>query len=133
MRAVATDRAVNLSMRSLENVLSGHECHDFVERFWDGMSWGKTRNPRFVLMLHHPGAVWEAGEQVYRSWRLYMAGSALAFCTGRLNLYQVLLSKPEHGRTHLPLTREDWYQASRHSNGPSQTQDQPLRAMAKEE
>jgi cyclopropane fatty-acyl-phospholipid synthase-like methyltransferase len=49
------------------------------------------------------------GETTYRVWRLYMAGSAHAFTTGRLNLYQVLLSKPAHGESHLPLTREDWY------------------------
>lgn len=78
-------------------------------------------------------AVRETNVQVYRIWRLYMAGSAYAFRTGRLNLYQVLLSKPEHGRTHLPLTREDWYQTLRHSNGAAQTQDQPLRTRSKEE
>jgi cyclopropane-fatty-acyl-phospholipid synthase len=81
---------------------------------------------RWVRRIESKGAeaVREAGEQVYRIWRLYMAGSAHAFCTGRLNLYQVLLSKPVRGRTHLPLTREDWYHASRHSNGDSKTQDQ---------
>lgn len=50
-------------------------------------------------------------EATYRTWRLYMAGAAHAFVTGRNNLYQVLLSKPEHGESHLPLTREDWYAA----------------------
>lgn len=49
------------------------------------------------------------GETTYRVWRLYMSGSAHAFATGRLNLYQVLLSKPDHGESHLRLTREDWY------------------------
>jgi cyclopropane-fatty-acyl-phospholipid synthase len=49
------------------------------------------------------------GEETYRVWRLYMSGSAHAFTTGRLNLYQVLLSKPDRGESHLPLTREDWY------------------------
>jgi len=49
------------------------------------------------------------GDFTYRVWRLYMSGSAHAFATGRLNLYQVLLSKPEHGASRLPLTREDWY------------------------
>ncbi len=48
-------------------------------------------------------------ETVYRIWRLYMAGSAHAFATGRVNIYQVLLSKPHQGATGLPLTREDWY------------------------
>jgi cyclopropane-fatty-acyl-phospholipid synthase len=49
------------------------------------------------------------GDVPCRIWRLYMAGSAHGFATGRLNLYQVLLSKPERGESHLPLTREDWY------------------------
>jgi cyclopropane-fatty-acyl-phospholipid synthase len=49
------------------------------------------------------------GDTTYRVWRLYMSGSAHAFTTGRLNLYQVLLSKPDRGESHLPLTRGDWY------------------------
>jgi cyclopropane-fatty-acyl-phospholipid synthase len=48
-------------------------------------------------------------EAAYRVWRLYMAGSAHGFACGRLNLYQLLLSKPELGDSRLPLTREDWY------------------------
>jgi cyclopropane-fatty-acyl-phospholipid synthase len=42
-------------------------------------------------------------------WRLYMSGAANGFSTGRINLYQVLLSKPDRGDSHLPLTRGDWY------------------------
>jgi cyclopropane-fatty-acyl-phospholipid synthase len=49
------------------------------------------------------------GETVYRIWRIYMAGSAHAFATGRVNLYQVLFSKSRNGQAHLPLTRADWY------------------------
>ena len=37
------------------------------------------------------------GETLYRVWRIYMAGSAHSFATGRVNVYQVLLSKPEKG------------------------------------
>lgn len=48
-------------------------------------------------------------ESTYRTWRLYMAGSAHFFETGRLNVYQSLLAKPKDGRTGLPLTRADWY------------------------
>lgn len=48
-------------------------------------------------------------ETVYRIWRIYMAGSAHAFATGRLNVYQVLLSKPERGQSYLPPTRAEWY------------------------
>ncbi len=46
---------------------------------------------------------------VYRTWRIYMAGSAHGFRRGRLSIYQLLLSKPERGQTELPLTREDLY------------------------
>jgi cyclopropane-fatty-acyl-phospholipid synthase len=48
------------------------------------------------------------GEATYRVWRLYMSGSAHAFATGRVNVYQVLLSRPDHGASGLPLTRRDW-------------------------
>jgi cyclopropane-fatty-acyl-phospholipid synthase len=45
----------------------------------------------------------------YRVWRLYMSGSAHGFHTGRLNIYQTLLIKPDRGESRLPLTRDDWY------------------------
>ncbi|HUI83087.1 MAG TPA: cyclopropane-fatty-acyl-phospholipid synthase family protein [Candidatus Binatia bacterium] len=48
-------------------------------------------------------------ETIYRIWRIYMAGSAHAFAKGRVNVYQVLFSKPQNGETGLPLTRADWY------------------------
>ncbi len=48
-------------------------------------------------------------ENTYRVWRLYMSGSAHGFTKGRLNIYQTLLSKPDRGRSGLPLTRADWY------------------------
>jgi len=50
-----------------------------------------------------------AGEAVYRIWRLYMSGSAQYFTTGRLNVYQALLVKPDRGVSSLPLTRSDLY------------------------
>ncbi len=50
-----------------------------------------------------------AGELLYRIWRIYMSGSAHNFAKGRINLYQVLFSKPEDGHTYLPLNRADWY------------------------
>ena len=49
------------------------------------------------------------GELKYRIWRLYLAGSAYYFQTGKLDLYQSLLVKTADGRCGLPLTREDWY------------------------
>jgi len=52
-------------------------------------------------------------EKAYRIWLLYMAGCAAAFRRGDIAIYQVLLSKPDHGDSRLPLTREDWYRAPR--------------------
>ena len=51
-----------------------------------------------------------AGERVYRTWRLYLTCSAVAFETSSLGLYQVLMRK--HGdRTggDAARTREGWY------------------------
>ncbi len=48
-------------------------------------------------------------EPTYRIWRLYMAGAAHAFAVGRLNVVQLLLVKPDDGRSRVPLTRADWY------------------------
>ncbi len=49
------------------------------------------------------------GELKYRIWRLYLAGSAYYFQSGKLDLYQSLLIKSRGGRSRMPLTREDWY------------------------
>jgi cyclopropane-fatty-acyl-phospholipid synthase len=51
-----------------------------------------------------------AGERVYRTWLLYLTCSAVAFETGSIGLYQVLLRK--HGDRAgglAPSTREDLY------------------------
>jgi cyclopropane-fatty-acyl-phospholipid synthase len=53
------------------------------------------------------------GEETYRVWKLYMAGSAHGFARGRLGLAQILLARPdERGRVTLPLTRRDLYAGS---------------------
>jgi cyclopropane-fatty-acyl-phospholipid synthase len=74
----------------------------------------------YALTLHHWVRRLEAqadkarritDDTTYRIWRLYMAGSAHGFRTGRLNVYQTLLAKPSEGRSGLPLTRKDWYRA----------------------
>jgi cyclopropane-fatty-acyl-phospholipid synthase len=49
------------------------------------------------------------GELKYRIWRLYLAGSAYYFQSGKLDVYQSLLVKNREGRSGMPLTREDWY------------------------
>jgi cyclopropane-fatty-acyl-phospholipid synthase len=54
-------------------------------------------------------ALQAAGESMYRIWRLYMSGAAHYFTTGRLNVYQSLLLKPDRGISGFPLTRSDLY------------------------
>jgi cyclopropane-fatty-acyl-phospholipid synthase len=49
------------------------------------------------------------GELKAKIWRLYLAGSAYYFQSGKLDLYQSLLVKCADGRSGLPLTRRDWY------------------------
>jgi cyclopropane-fatty-acyl-phospholipid synthase len=54
----------------------------------------------------------EVGEERYRIWRIYMAGSAHAFDRGWLSLWQLLAGKPHaDGRLPHPLTREYMYKA----------------------
>jgi cyclopropane-fatty-acyl-phospholipid synthase len=48
------------------------------------------------------------GELKARIWRLYLAGSAHYFQSGKLDLYQSLLVKCADGRSGMPLTRADW-------------------------
>jgi cyclopropane-fatty-acyl-phospholipid synthase len=62
------------------------------------------------LEANHDRALAFVDEPTYRTWRLYMSGSADGFASGRLNVYQSLLVKPGvEGRSGLPLTRQDWY------------------------
>jgi len=97
---------ISTSLRAAE--LSGFELRDV-----------ESLREHYALTLHHWVQRLEAHQAearritddiTYRIWRLYMAGSAHGFRTGRMNIYQVLLSKPLHGHG-LPLTRADWYQA----------------------
>jgi cyclopropane-fatty-acyl-phospholipid synthase len=57
------------------------------------------------LEANRDAAVAAAGEQAYRIWRSYMAGSSLAFSHGDISVFQVLLAKPDapwtFGRSHL--------------------------------
>ncbi len=46
-----------------------------------------------------------------RVFRLYLAGSAYEFQSGRMNLHQSLLVKVNQGRSGVPLTRHDWYRS----------------------
>jgi cyclopropane-fatty-acyl-phospholipid synthase len=96
---------ISTSLREAE--LSGFEVRDV-----------ESLREHYALTLHNWVQRLEAhAEEVrrirddttYRIWRLYMAGAAHGFRSGRLNVYQALLAKPLHGESGLPLTREDWY------------------------
>jgi cyclopropane-fatty-acyl-phospholipid synthase len=73
----------------------------------------------YALTLHHwlkrletasQAARQATNETTFRIWKLYIAGSAHWFRTGKLNLYQSLLCKSDHGASGLPLTRAEWYE-----------------------
>lgn len=62
------------------------------------------------LERNRDAAVRAAGEASYRLWKLYLAGSAQGFATGRMGVYQSLLARPHaDGRVELPPTRRDLY------------------------
>ena len=96
---------ISTSLREAE--LSGFELRDI-----------ESLREHYALTLHHWVQRLEAHQEearrltddtTYRIWRLYMAGSAHGFRSGRLNVYQSLFAKSLHGHSGLPLSRADWY------------------------
>lgn len=66
------------------------------------------------LAAHEEEAKRLVGEETYRVWRIYMAGSAYSFAHERISIYQALFAKPDAaGKAHLPLTRRDIYQTTK--------------------
>jgi cyclopropane-fatty-acyl-phospholipid synthase len=61
------------------------------------------------LEARHEEAAALVGEETYRVWRLYLAGSAHGFASGAIGLMQSVFGKPDHGQSGLPLTRSDLY------------------------
>ena len=53
-------------------------------------------------------AVAEVGSARARIWRLFMAGSALGFEAGRLQVHQVLALRPDGGASGMPLLPGTW-------------------------
>lgn len=87
---------------------AGFEVRD-VENLREHYMW-TLRNWVRRLEAHGDQARALTDEVTYRVWRLFMSGSAHGFRTGRLKVYQALLSKPDAaGDSRLPLTRVDWY------------------------
>lgn len=74
------------------------EHYDLTLRYWvDG------------LQRHRDALLELVPEATYRIWLLYTAGCAAAFASGHIAVCQILLSRLDRGRSHLPLLREDWY------------------------
>ncbi|MEP7061153.1 MAG: class I SAM-dependent methyltransferase [Betaproteobacteria bacterium] len=64
------------------------------------------------IEAHADDARREVGDERYRIWRIYMAGSAHAFDRGWLSLWQLLAGKPlPDGSLPQPLTRDYMYAA----------------------
>jgi cyclopropane-fatty-acyl-phospholipid synthase len=98
---------INVTLRAAEE--AGFEVRD-VESLREHYAL-TLRNWVHRLEAQHDPALQYVDEPTYRVWRLFMSGSAHGFTTGRLNVYQALLVKPdERGQSGLPLTRRDWYQ-----------------------
>lgn len=77
------------------------------------------------LEAHSNEAIKIAGERIYRVWRLYMSAAVYGFMSGRTNLIQALLVKPDKdGRSEMPLTRDYMYDL------PAQTIEIPDSAAA---
>lgn len=56
---------------------------------------------------HYNDAVALVGEGFARVWRLYLAGAALEFEAGDIEVHQVLAVRPDRGSSGLPL-QPDW-------------------------
>lgn len=98
---------INVTLRAAEE--SGFEVRD-VESLREHYALTLRHWVR-RLETQHDQALQFVDEPTYRVWRLFMAGSAYGFATGRLNVYQTLLVKPDRqGRSGLSLTRADWYE-----------------------
>lgn len=79
----------------------------------------ESLRPHYALTLRHwvrrldanrAEALRHVDEPTFRVWQLYMSGAAYYFETGRLNVYQALLSKPTaEGQSRVPWSRADLY------------------------
>jgi cyclopropane-fatty-acyl-phospholipid synthase len=83
------------------------EVHD-VEGWRDHYA-QTTRHWCERLTANREKAVELVGDQVYRIWIAYLAGSSLAFARGSVRIYQTLVSRAERGPPPVPASRADLY------------------------
>lgn len=96
--ALRAAEAAGFEVRDVDNL---REHYELTLRAWVR---GLQANASEVRKL--------VSEATYRTWLLYLAGSAVEFGRGDLIVYQTLLSRANQGRSGLPLTRRDWYERS---------------------
>ena len=85
----------NFSILDVENLRQhyGKTCRDWLQRF--------EEHKKEVQNMFD--------EELERAWRLYLAGSAVAFEVGTLQLYQIVFTPP--GNNDVPWTRDHLYSA----------------------
>jgi cyclopropane-fatty-acyl-phospholipid synthase len=98
-QAIAGAESAGFEVRDVENL---REHYELTLRRWVQ---ALRRSESALLEYTSP--------TTFRIWLLYMAGCAAAFRRADIGVYQTLLSRPEKGASHLPLTREDWYDGAR--------------------
>jgi len=78
----------------------------------------ESLRPHYLLTLqhwvkrldaHHEEVLQYVSEQIFRIWRLYMAGCALQFESGEMGVYQILAAKRSPALLAMPLTRDYLY------------------------
>lgn len=94
--ALRSAEAAGFEVRDVDNL---REHYELTLRAW---ARGLQANALQVRQM--------VSEATYRTWLLYLAGSAVEFHRGDLIVYQTLLSRSNRGYSGLPLTRRDWYQ-----------------------
>jgi cyclopropane-fatty-acyl-phospholipid synthase len=98
-QTIGAAESAGLEVRDVENLRDHYELT--LRKWVEGL-----QKKREALLKLVP-------ETTYRIWLLYTAGSAAAFRRGDIAVYQILLSRPDRGDSHLALTREDWYAQSK--------------------
>ncbi len=93
---IAAAEGAGFEVRDVESL---REHYAMTLRHWVRALEEKSVDATALVGAHH-----------FRIWRLYMAASANAFAKADINVIQTLLAKPdEHGKSGIPLTREDLY------------------------
>ena len=108
LRSVVPDRKLApISLVNLAAERAGFEVRD-VENLREHYALTLRQWVR-RLEAHRNEAVAASDEATYRTWRLFMAVSAVGFERGALSVNQTLLSKPTDGVSNLPLTPAGLY------------------------